>query len=124
MKDFTWQHIEFVNGGNPYICKTKKEFKRIQSKYVLEYIREGFWKATFKISYSVVGFPDKNEYATFHRGYSSQGGAMNFIRKALKEKKFECIVLRREEKYLKNNEHLDISSSTAIKKWIIDKSFI
>ena len=46
MKDFTWQHIEFVNGGNPYICKTKKEFKRIQSKYSLEKIKESFWKAT------------------------------------------------------------------------------
>ena len=65
----------------------------------------------------MVGFLNKNEYATFHREYSSQGSAMNFIRKALKEKKFECIVLRREEKYLKNNEHLDVSFSTVIKKF-------
>lgn len=40
---------------------------------------------------------------------------MNVIRKALREGKFEQIVLRREERYLKNNDSLDISSSSVVK---------
>ena len=31
-----WINIEFINGSNPYICTTEKEFKRIQRKYILE----------------------------------------------------------------------------------------
>lgn len=115
MERFKWQHIEFINGSNPYICKTEKEFKRIKAKYILEEIKEGFWKATFSISYLVIGFTDKNKRATFNREYQTISGAMNVIRKALREKKFESIVLRREEKYLKNNEYLEISSSSPIK---------
>ena len=115
MKTFKWQHIEFINGSNPYICKTEKEFKRMKEKYILEKIEEGFWRATESISYLVIGFADKSKMATFCREYKTKPGAMNFIRKAMKEKRFEQIVLRREERYLKNSEYLEISSSTPIK---------
>ena len=45
MKYFEWQHIQYEDSSNPYICKTEKEFKRIQKKYGnrLEKIKEGFW---------------------------------------------------------------------------------
>lgn len=45
MKYFNWQHIEFADGGNPYICTTEKEFKRIQGIYNLTKIKENFWFA-------------------------------------------------------------------------------
>lgn len=45
MYNFTWQHIEFEHGGNPYICKTEQEFKRLKRKYSLEKIRDRFWIA-------------------------------------------------------------------------------
>lgn len=48
MKNYTWQCIKFTDGSNPYICKTEREFNRIKSKYVLERIGDGFWKATNK----------------------------------------------------------------------------
>ena len=40
-----WQHIQFADGSNPYICKTEKEFKRMQKKYQLEMIKPRFWIA-------------------------------------------------------------------------------
>lgn len=45
MSNFSWQHIEFEHGGNPYICMTEKEFKRIQKKYNLIKIKNCFWLA-------------------------------------------------------------------------------
>lgn len=45
MEHFEWQHIEFTDGSNPYICITEKEFKRIKRKYNLKQIKEGFWLA-------------------------------------------------------------------------------
>lgn len=45
MINFSWQHIKFADGSNPYICKTEKEFKRIQKKYNLTKIEENFWLA-------------------------------------------------------------------------------
>lgn len=45
MKNFEWQHIEFTDGSNPYICTTKREFERMKLKYHLVFIKEGFWKA-------------------------------------------------------------------------------
>ena len=42
---FVWQHIEFEDGSNPYICKTEAEFKRIQAKYCLKLIKCNFWIA-------------------------------------------------------------------------------
>ena len=113
MKHFTWQLISFVDGSNPYICKTEKEFKRIKSKYVLKRIDDNCWQATDSISYSVVGFADRNKMANFHREYKTKQGAMRVVRK-LKEQNYESVVLRKEIRYLKNNEHLDISVSEVL----------
>lgn len=113
IKNYEWQHIEFIDGSNPYICKTEKEFNKMKRKYVLEEIKEGFWKATDKISYSVVGFKDKTKIANFHKEYQLKSSAMRVIKK-LKEAGYECVVLREEVRYLKNNEDLEISSSSPI----------
>ena len=48
MNNFNWQHIEFESGGNPYICMTEKEFKRIKRKYSLVKIKDDFWIAKDK----------------------------------------------------------------------------
>ena len=32
MTNFEYQHIEFIDGSNPYICTTKKEFKKNEGK--------------------------------------------------------------------------------------------
>ena len=45
MNNFTWQHIEFADGGNPYICMTEKAFRRIKKKYNLMEIKKNFWLA-------------------------------------------------------------------------------
>lgn len=112
-----WQHIEFVDGSNPYISKTEKDFKWMNEHYVLIPIKENFWKATDRIFYKVVGFADKDKYATFNRNYKSKAGAMNMIRKAIREKKFQCIVLRKEIEDLRNGDNFNISVSTPIKTW-------
>ena len=54
MDGFTWQHIQFANGSNPYICKTEREFKRIKRKYKLTKIKNGFWLAEEKNASQVV----------------------------------------------------------------------
>ena len=113
MKHFTWQLISFVDGSNPYICKTEKEFKRIKSKYVLKKIDDNCWQATDSISYSVVGFADRNKMANFHREYKTKQSAMRVVRK-LRDNNYESVVLRKEIRYLKNNEHLDISVSEVL----------
>lgn len=113
MKDFKWQHISFIDGSNPYVCKTEKEFKRMKSRYVLEKIDDNCWKATDSISYSVVGFADKNKMANFHREYKTKQSAMRVVRK-LRDARYESVVLRKEMRYLKNNEHLEISVSTPL----------
>lgn len=48
MNKFTWQHIKFEDGSNPYICTTEKEFKRIRNKYNLVGMKENFWIAKNK----------------------------------------------------------------------------
>lgn len=50
-----WQHIEFIDGSNPYVCKTEKEFKKMKSRYVLKNITDNLWQATYRIYYKVVG---------------------------------------------------------------------
>ena len=112
-----YQHIEFIDGSNPYISKTEKDFKWMNERYILIPLAEGFWKATDRISYQVVGWADKNKYATFDKNYKTKTSAMNFIRKAIKEKRFESITLRKNIEDLRNNEHFDISVSTPIKTW-------
>lgn len=113
MKDFKWQHISFIDGSNPYVCKTEKEFKRMESRYVLEKIGNDCWEATDSISYSVVGFADRNKRANFHKEYKTKQRAMRVVRK-LRDAKYESVVLRKEIRYLKNNEHLEISVSTPL----------
>ena len=113
MKDFNWQLIRFIDGSNPYVCKTEKEFKRMQSKYVLEKIGDNCWQATYSISYSVVGFADKNKMASFHREYKTKQSAMRVVRK-LRDARYESVVLRKEIRDLRNNEHFDISVSTPL----------
>ena len=113
MKHFTWQLISFVDGSNPYICKTEKEFKRIKAKYVLKRIDDNCWQATDSSSYSVGGFADRNKMANFHREYKTKQGAMRVVRK-LRDNNYESVVLRKEIRYLNNNEHLDISVSEVL----------
>ena len=48
MKNFQWQHIQFLNDSNPYICTTEKKFKEMQKKYTLTEIKDGFWMAEEK----------------------------------------------------------------------------
>lgn len=45
---YKWKHIEFLNGSNPYICKTTEEFERIRKKYVLLEYKENFYIAIDK----------------------------------------------------------------------------
>lgn len=45
MKKFKWQHIQFANGSNPYVCTTEKSFKYMNKKYNLTKIKDGFWLA-------------------------------------------------------------------------------
>ena len=113
MKHFTWQLISFVDGSNPYICKTEKEFKRMKAKYILKKIDDNCWQAIDSISYSVVGFADRNKMANFHKEYKTKQGAMRVVRK-LRDNNYESVVLRKEIRYLKNNEHLDISVSEVL----------
>lgn len=48
MKNFNWQHIQFTDGSNPYVCTTMKSFDFMNKKYNLIKIKEGFWLAKEK----------------------------------------------------------------------------
>ena len=113
MRHFTWQLISFIDGSNPYICKTEKEFKRMKAKYVIKKIDENCWQATDSISYSVVGFANKNKMANFHREYKTKQSAMRVVRKLI-DAKYESIVLRKEIRDLRNDEYFDISVSEVL----------
>lgn len=47
-----WQHIQFEDGSNPYICKTPKAFSAMEKRYNLVFLREvygiGYWLAKKK----------------------------------------------------------------------------
>lgn len=47
MKNFEWQHIQFEDGSNPYICTTEKAFKFMLKRYKLVKLYEsygiGYW---------------------------------------------------------------------------------
>ena len=45
MEGFRWQHIDFEDGSNPYICTTEEIFKWMQKHYNLEHIKDNFWIA-------------------------------------------------------------------------------
>lgn len=112
-----YQHIEFIDGSNPYICKTDRDFRRMKERYELEPIKEGFWKATFKREYLVVGWTSSNAKATFYKMYQTKSGAMRRIKRAIANREFESVVLSRRESYLRNNENLLISINSPIKCW-------
>lgn len=95
-----WQHIEFADGSNPYISKTEKDFKRMSEQYLLIPIGENSWKATDRVFYKVVGFPDKDKRATFDRDYKSKAGAMRVIRKAIKENNLMSLSFRGQAHFL------------------------
>ena len=44
---------------------------------------------------------------------------MNFIRKSIKENKFECVMLREDKEWLLNNDNNCISVSTPMYKYEI-----
>ena len=115
MSNFAWQNIKFINGGNPYICKTKNEFKKMKNKYVLEKIDNNSWEATYKITYEVVGFNDLQRQAKFNKEYITKNGANRRIKQAISNKEFKRIILRRNTSYLKNNDSLEMSVSEPIK---------
>lgn len=113
MGNFTWQLIGFIDGSNPYVCKTEKEFKWMKSRYVLEKVGNNCWQATDSISYSVVGFSDRNKMVNFNREYKTKQSAMRVVRK-LRDARYESVVLRKEIRDLRNNEHFDISVSEVL----------
>lgn len=45
MKHFIWQHVQFADGSNPYICTTEQRFKDMKKKYNLKKVTENFWLA-------------------------------------------------------------------------------
>ncbi|GFI61098.1 hypothetical protein IMSAG049_00251 [Clostridiales bacterium] len=110
MKHFTWQTIEYIDGSNPYICKTEREFKRIKEKYTLRKTGDNHWIAIEDIYYLVYGFVDKNKNATFVKRYKTRSSAMSVIQNMLKEDKFKQIVLKIEKRYLNKNNNWDFSS--------------
>lgn len=112
-----YQQIEFIDGRNPYVCKTDRDFKRMKERYELELIKEGFWKATFKKGFLVTGWVPNNTMAAFSKQYQTKSGAMRRIKKAIDNMEFKSIMLRYEESYLRNNENLEISTSTPVKCW-------
>ena len=78
-----WQHIQYENGSNPYICKTESEFNRLKRKYGkrLEPLKEGFWNWLIEI----ITYCDKDKlnelekyYIEFFKcqefGYNKTGG--------------------------------------------------
>lgn len=112
-----YRQIEFINGSNPYICFTDAEFKRIKEHYVLEKLTDRCYRATDRISYSVIGFSDKDKRAIFSKEYTTKSGALKRIKRMINVGKFQHITLRRNESYLKNSDDLEISSSVRIKTW-------
>ena len=53
MKTYKWQHIQFADGSNPYICTSKEAFDYMNRKYNLTKLSESemgteFWLAEDK----------------------------------------------------------------------------
>ena len=61
----------------------------------------------------------QNKRATFNKAYTTKNGAMNFIRKAIKENKFECVMLRENKEWLLNDDNNCLDISTPIWKYEI-----
>ena len=47
-----WQHIQFSDGSNPFICTTERKLREMQNKYGdnMIKIKEGFWYVKIPIS--------------------------------------------------------------------------
>lgn len=47
---FTWQHISYSDGSNPYICTTQKRFNQLKHKYgsAMTKVEENYWMVTVK----------------------------------------------------------------------------
>lgn len=72
--EYTWQHISFQNGSNPYICKTSAEFAKMQKKYKkqLVNIKDNMWivQLSFndiKVGDTVVCYDEYNHDYIEHR---------------------------------------------------------
>ena len=117
MQNFQWQQITFIDGSNPYICKTPKEFSRMKEKYLLENVSANNWCATDRIYYCVVGFDDINKRATFYKSNLSKTTAYHAINKLMDMEHMKEIILRKEISYLLNNDRLEISSSSPIEQY-------
>ena len=75
-------------------------------------------KNIFDKSYLVIGFKDKTQMATLNKEFKTETEAREFIGKTMENKDYEVIILREEEKYIGNNDNLDISTSTVIEKFV------
>lgn len=73
----------------------------------------------FTTSYLIVGFKDKTKYATLNKEFKIEAEAREFIGKAMENKEYEVMVLRKEEKYIGNNENTEISTSTPIETFTL-----
>lgn len=73
-------------------------------------------KNLFNTTYLVIGFKNKNEWATLNKKFQTEAEARQFIDGV--KANFEVIVLRKEEAFNGNNDGLDISTSTVIEKFV------
>ena len=69
----------------------------------------------FITTYLAVFFKNKNEYAEFTKEFETQEQAEKFIDEI--KQNYYCIVLRKEQKYIHNNENTDIAVSSPIKSY-------
>ena len=119
-----WNSIHFIDGSNPYICKTEKEFEKMKQRYVLQSTSEnGFWKATHKVTYAVIGYSDGLKIDTYRKEYKTKQGALRVINAMIKNKSYDHIVLREEKTYLGTIGKLEYSSTEIIKYWDLSENY-
>ena len=70
----------------------------------------------FNTTYLVIGFKNKNEWATLDKEFKAGAEARQFIDRV--KANFEVIILRKEEAFNGNSDKLDISTSTVIEKFV------
>lgn len=119
-----WNCIEFIDGSNPYICKTEKDFSRMKRHYILQSTSENrYWKATHKITYAVIGYSDNLKVNTYRKEYRTKQGALRVISALINDRKYDHIVLREEKKYLGSIGKLEYSSTEIIKTWDLAENY-
>jgi hypothetical protein len=111
--------ITFVDGSNPYVCKTKEEFSNIKEKYVLRKMSENTYLATKRIMYSICGWADLEKPANIIKYFETKGDAMRFAKKLRKNKDIKKMVMRRDYSSLNNHEDLEISDSESVFTWLL-----